>query len=196
MGGVLTANIPAGTRIEAAAATLVGAANAVGAEVVATFNGVRLRAKPGCEAAEVVASYHLESEVRGAAYRASPEGKAAARREAEDVAALQARAIALTGRLGDLDFSDQGAVLDYLADLQPCSDRMGVIVHGEAIAAAFERAGFTPNACAGDAFDSEDRDVFFRWLVGQALDGLTQGPAIHGVFHKFAAEWRAKWGSA
>ena len=107
---------------------------------------------------------------------------------------LQAEADRLAAALPSLDFGDQHAVIDFLAALQPCSDRIGVNVPAARIVAEFAEHGLEPNAYVGPAFDGEDRDIVYRWLVGQALDGLTRGPAIHGVFHRFADEWRAKFG--
>lgn len=186
-------DVPPGTHIEAAAVALVGAANMARAEVAMSFNGVKVLARPGDKPAEVAASYGREVEAMAAARRASPEGKAAARASAAEVAALQTKADELATRVHSLDFTDHGAVLDFLAELQPCSDRTGVTVRKEDITAAFARAGLTPNMSTGWAAAASE-ETFFRWLVGQALDGLTRGPAIHGIFHKFAAEWRAKWG--
>jgi len=58
---------------------------------------------------------------------------------------------------------------------------------------ACEKAGFVANANTGKAYKADDRDNSFRYLVGQALAGLKDGPAIHSILHKFAKEWREKF---
>jgi hypothetical protein len=198
-GGVsefVPADIPAGTDISAAAVRLVGAANVSGCPAECSFNGVRLRADPGTDPAAVADRYSRHSEERARRYRESPEGRARAAAEAADVARLQATADELLRDLAEIDFGDQPTVLRWLGDLQPCTDRIGVKVRRSDVVAAFAGHGLVPNMCCGDAFDADDRDTYFRWLVGQALDGLTRGPAVHGVFHKFAAEWLARWEAA
>lgn len=185
--------IPPGTHIEAAAARLVGKANMVGRTVVASFNDVELRAAPGARAQDVVAAFDKACAEARARYAASPEGLAAAQEAVGEVARLQLVADGVAAALDTLDFADQEAILALLGKLQPASDRIGVKVRAGEIAAAFAARGLEPGMCIGDQFNPNDRDVFFRWLVGQALDGLANGPAIHGIFHKFADEWRAKW---
>lgn len=188
-------DIPAGTHIEAAAILLVGRANLAGASAVGRFNGVTLRAEPGSSAPDIAAEYDRKQAEASARWRRSAKGRAAAKASAEEVAALQSQANALAVAVGNLDLSDQPAVLTFLGDQQKCSDRVGVRVDAQEILVAFAFGGLTPNMCVGDAFNADDRDIFFRWLVGQALDGLANGPAIHGMFHKFCDDWRARWGS-
>lgn len=188
--------IPAGTHIEAAAGLLIGNANATGRRVIGMFNGQLLRAEPGGATADVVAAYEREASAAAERWRRSPKGRATAKADALEVASLQARADDAARYVGYLDLSDQAAVLAFLCDLQPCSDRIGVKIDSHEILVAFAFGGLVPGMCVGEQFKADDRDVFFRWLVGQALDGLANGPAIHGIFHKFADEWRAKWGAA
>lgn len=187
-----TIDFMAGTHISAAAVQLVEAAKAHGS-ARAKFNDIELIADADISPEAIIDQFDRDSAARAQAYRQSPEGVAAAKASTDEIEGLQAEADKLVGRLADLDFADQGAVLTWLGELQPCSDRIGVKVDGQLVLAAFATHDLTPDMCVGPAFNGDDCDVFYRWLVGQALDGLERGPAIHGIFHKFAAEWRDRF---
>lgn len=187
-------NISPGTHISAAATALVAEANRIGKPATMTFNGIDLTALPGGDAASIVSDHDRLSAESAERWRASIAGQAAAAESVAQITRLQAVVDDLVARLPSLDFDSHGSVIDFLAELQPCTDRIGITVQSAAVVAAFADHGLTPNMCVGWNTSSPTEDVFYRWLVGQALDGLTKGPAIHGVFHKFANEWRAKWG--
>ena len=89
--------------------------------------------------------------------------------------------------------TNASAVLDWLCQMQECSDHIGVIVRKHTIVEAFERAGYKANENTGADYRAGDRNNAFRYLVGQALSGLKEGPAIHPILHKFAAEWRLQF---
>lgn len=78
--------------------------------------------------------------------------------------------------------------------MQEPSDHAGVILRRETIVSAFERRGFKAGENCGADYKPDDRSNMFRYLVGQALSGLKDGPAIHPILHKFAAEWREQFG--
>lgn len=183
----------AGTHIASAAQQLIEAARSAGDRVRGKFNDVVLTADPCTNADMVVASYTRECEARSEAYRNSPAGKAAALKQNQERAELQAKHDALMRQLPALDFSNDVAVLDWMCAMQEPSDRRGVIVRRETIVSAFERHGFKANENCGDAFKPDDRDNAFRYLIGQCLAGLKEGPAIHGIIHKFADDWRRRF---
>lgn len=185
-----------GQHISEAAREAIALAGRMQRSVRFKFNGVSLVVGGDDEPGAVVARFEAEMEAQHKAWKASLPGQAVEAERRSEIDRLQSTADDLAGRVDTLDFSDQGAVLDFLAALQPCSDRGGVTVQNAEIVAAFAAAGLTPNMDLHSPHLGVDRNVYFRWLVGQALDGLTSGPAIHGAFHKFADEWRAKWPSA
>lgn len=182
----------AGESIESAAAGLCEAAEAHG-EATGSFNGIELHAARGYAAAAVVSFYNDEARRRTEAWKNSPEGIAAAAERERVRSDLQAKHDALMRRLPQLDFTDQCAVLDWLCEMQGPSDHGGVIVRRKTILEAFAKRNFLPGVNCDADFHPEVRDNVHRWLVGQALSGLEEGPAIHGVIHKFAAEWKAKF---
>lgn len=188
-----TVDFPPGTRIDDAAAMLAQAAWREGA-AVGSFNGVELTATPASDAVAIVTEYNRLCAERQEAYRKSPEGIAAAEQANERRRALQDKHDALMDRLPGLLRLDQVAIVDWLCEMQEPSDHIGVIVRRDTIVAAFAKHGYEPGMECGAEFKSEVQASVFRWLVGQALDGLSRGPAIHGIIHKFAAEWKDQFG--
>jgi hypothetical protein len=156
------------------------------------FNGVRVEAMPGATPDELVASWSAKMEAKAAAYWESPEGKALKAEQEDRRARIQSKADALMTALPRLDFTNDVAVLNWLCEMQEPSDHIGVIVPRTKIILEFKKRGYMPNVNCGQDFRPDDRENVFRWLVGQALDGLN-GPAIHGIIHKFAADWKAKF---
>lgn len=178
-----------GDHISHTAERLCEAAQEHGA-ATAEFNGIELIARQGTTPDEVVASYDVQTAERRAAYVKSPEGIEAARQSALRLAEAQATHDALVQRLPTLDMSDQHAVLDWICEMQEPSDHVGVNVARPEIVERFESAGYRANVHTGKDYRKGDRDNTFRYLVGQALSGIKDGPAIHPIIHKFADEWR------
>lgn len=186
-----TIDFSAGTHIDRAAMLLVAAAAEHG-EAQGSFNDIMLTAKAGAAPADVVDLFNRESAARAEAWRNSPEGKAAEQRRVQAIADAQAKHDKLVLDLMTLDFKNPMAVLDWLCAIQDATDHVGVRVEKAVILDMFTGNGFKPGVNCGSDYKADDRDNSFRWLVGQALDGL-QHVAIHGVIHRFAADWKAKF---
>lgn len=182
-----------GEHVAGAAANLIEIAKRRGTPARMSFNDIEVTARPESTADEIAAAFDAKLKEASSRYRASPEGIASAKASADERATLQAKHDALMARLPSLDFKSDVAVLDWLCEMQDPSDRSGVIVERKAIVETFANHGYVAGVNCGSLFRAEDRDNVHRWLVGQALDGLDTGPAIHHVIHKFAAEWRAKF---
>lgn len=186
--------LPAGIHIDNAAAILAAAAERDGRASM-VFNDIHIKASRGSTVESILADWSAQVEAKQQAWKSSPEGIALARAAVERRADLQAKHDTLMRELPALDFSNDGAVLDWLCAMQEPSGSRGVIVRRETIVQTFASRGFAPNANCGADYRDGDRDNMFRWLVGQALDGL-QGPAIHDIIHKFADDWRHRFGAA
>ena len=182
----------AGCHIAKAAKLLLDAAKSNG-EAVGMFNNIQLVAREGQTEADVVGDYQRQSEALAELYRNSPEGRAAATEREESRAAAQAKHDRLMRQLPSLNFRDDAAVLDWCCQMQEPSDHVGVIVRRETIVETFAKHGFEPGVNCGADYKPRDRGNMFRYLVGQALSGLQDGPAIHSIIHQFADEWRAKF---
>lgn len=186
-----TVHFGAGLHIKKAAETLLAAAKQHGASS-GQFNDIELTANTDSTVDGILADYDVRQKASAEAYRKSPKGVAAAREADEHRARLQAKHDELMRDLPALDFTNEVAVLDWLCAMQDPSDHIRVKKNPRAIISAFKRAGFEPGVNCGEAFRKGDRDNEFRWLVGQALSTL-KTCAIHGIIHKFAAEWKAKF---
>ena len=89
-------------------------------------------------------------------------------------------------------FTDLCAVVNWLEELT-----IGVTTPSwKIILDIFGEHGFLPDMNTGTEFNAEDESNFAHWLVGQALSGLQYEPvhAVHQIYHKFADEWRQKFG--
>lgn len=188
-----TVHFSAGSHIYRAAIDLVAAAKKHG-RASGMFNDIELTATPDTEPDAIVAHYDRECETRATAYKNSPEGKRAAREAQERRTAAQATHDALMSRLPTLDWSDDAAILKWLCDMQQPSDHVGVAVSRNVIVSEFEKRGYRVGENCGKDYKDGDRENMVRYLIGQALDGLKNGPAIHPILHKFAADWRDRFG--
>lgn len=180
----------AGIHITTFAKALVNAAAEHGA-AKGTFNGVEIVADRAATCESLCAEWDQKREAAAVAYRNSPEGKAAAAKREAEVQTRQERHDALMRDLATLDFANDVAMLDWLCAIQDSTDDVSVLVNKPVILAEFSRAGFKSGANCGDEFNPDDRENVFRYIVGQALDGLESVGAIHGIIHKFAADWKA-----
>lgn len=181
----------AGQHVEGFAADLIEAAKQHGS-AEGVHNGALMVATPSSTVAELVAQWDRKQQEAAVAYRNSPEGQAAAAADEASVQAAQEKHDLLMQDLATLDFASDVAVLDWLCAFQDVSDNGSVAKSTGAVSGAFKAAGFAENANCGPNYKPDDRDNAFRYIVGQALDGL-RTVAIHGIIHKFAADWRAKF---
>jgi heme-degrading monooxygenase HmoA len=183
----------AGEHIANSVDRLVAAAREYGS-ASGFFNDIELKATATTTPEEVVSFYNSEIDRRVAAFINSPEGKEAERKREADRSSAQQLHDALMAKLPSLDMSNDVAVLDWLCQMQGPSDHIGVIVRRQTIVQTFEKYGFRAGENCGADYRPGDRKNMHRYLVGQALDGLKEGPAIHSILHKFADEWRAQFG--
>lgn len=156
------------------------------------FNDIRLEYLTGDDADSIAARYTADMKAQSEAYSRSPAGIEAERQRLQRIADDQAKHDALMGSLDALDWTSDVAVLNWLCAMQEPSDHIGVKVERDKILSAFRDHGFISGANCGPLYKPDDRDNVFRYLVGQAMDGL-QSVAIHGVIHKFAADWKKKF---
>lgn len=157
------------------------------------FNGTLMVAHPGDSAEAVEATYRRKSAAREKAYRNSPEFARAAQEAEDRKNACQAAIDELMQQFKRLDYSNLDELVQFFDDMTDPSDHIDVVVPSKLIIETFAQHGFHPNMNCDDEFDGENRENYAQYLIGQALDGLSSVGAIHGVYHKFAAEWRDKF---
>jgi hypothetical protein len=184
----------AGEHIERAAKRLISAAaSAEDGRAAASFNGVDLIADRNSTIERIIEHYTGESERKAKEYRESPEGLKAAKEADERRLRCQEVFDSSMQALKTLNFNDERAVLDWLCNIQNAADHVGITGSRASILEAFASKNLIPNMNCGDAFNGKDRHNFFRYLVGQALDGFAQFGAPHPILHTFVAEWKQKF---
>jgi hypothetical protein len=184
-------HFPAGCHIAEAARQLVDAAqNGV---AFGHFNDIQLNATPGTTAESIVEFFNDETTRQHEEYLNSPTGKAAAVAREQSRRNAQAAHDGLMAKLRTLDFSNDAAVLDWLCAMQGPSDHIGVILQRQTIVQVFGARGFVEGANCGTDYKPGNRENMYRYLVGQALNGIKSGPAIHPILHKFVGEWKAQF---
>lgn len=184
----------AGTTITTAAEQLVNRAKLNRCVTNMTFNDVVLTAHPNTNPDDIVRIYHEESARRSKAYRESPEGKAAARKQQERMAQLQRKHDELMVQLPKLDFKNDVALLDWICAYQEPSDTIGIVQQQAVVIKAFEDHGYRAGVNTGKDFKENDRKNFADYIIGQVLSCL-KGPvgAVHQITHKFVEDWKKKF---
>lgn len=187
----------AGENISETAKAMVALAKKTNDTVETKFNDIVLTATSDSNADAIIADYHTKMEVASEAYHNSPEGKKAAREAEERKQRAQQKHDVLMRQLPNLNFGDDVAVLDWLCEFQDPSDYIGVVKQQDVVVATFATHGYQPNANCGKDFNGDNRDNFARYIIGQALGGLTcEVGAIHQIIHKFTDDWKKKFLSA
>lgn len=177
-----------GDHIAHACGEAVAMATGRGEAVAFEFNGVLVTVQPGEPAADAAARWQAEVDRRQEAYRASPEGRAAAAEAAEESKRHQAETDALVARL-PAAVGDLGKLVRWCVALSRPADHVGVRVDHDAIADVIEAEGYARNAHVGrppGVF--ADRRVAGEYLVGQAVDCMRKGMPPHPVIGRLAAE--------
>lgn len=179
-----------GESVDHAIAGMRAQADAAGAVVTAQFNEVELVVAPGATQAAVKAEWHAELQRRSDAYRASPEGRAAAAKRVADVAAQQRDTDALIEEMrSTLNAEDIPGLIRWFDKLTDAADDVGVRSPSSEILTWFADRGYEPGVNTGSEYRPDDRENTARYLIGQALDGVRTCGVPHPIFHKFAAEW-------
>lgn len=157
-----------------------------------TFNDITLTAHKTSTVEGIVADFNTKMAAASEAYRNSPEGRRAAREAEERKQQAQQKHDTLMRQLPNLNFADDVAVLDWLCEFQDPSC-FGVGKQQGAVLATFAAHGYYPGVNCGKDFNGDDRDNFARWVIGQALNTLSEFGAIHPIVHKFTDDWKKKF---
>jgi hypothetical protein len=91
-------------------------------------------------------------------------------------------------KLGGLDGLD--ATVDWLDEYIALADDIGVNPHLKKVKSALEKAGYVNKEFTGKAFVRDDKRIMGRYIVGQAINCMTNGMPPHPVLGRFAQEYR------
>lgn len=125
-----------------------------------------------------------------AEYLASDDYKEKLKKDESAIKAAQKKLWRKIVRLRGLDLNDHVALLNWIVDIQPLTDRTGVNAQSAEIVNILEHAGYKSNVNTGKDLDREDPDNFARYIVGRTMLMLTEVGAIHHVIGKFVSEWK------
>jgi len=162
----------AGELIDESAARMVALADAAGVPVVCDFNGLHLTARPGDRPEDVTGYYHNELDRRRAAYEASPEGKAAAVRRAEQQRIADAAA---RDPLGGFTLRDPESWDKSVATNSGDDYGAGILRYASRWARAMEAkmsAGATLADCADATSHEADSEGITGFMYGCAVNIL------------------------
>lgn len=182
-----------GEHIRTTAARMIAAAKESGGVAKASFNEIIVVATADSTVDSVAADYHAKREAAGEAYRKSPEGIAAKKKRDAELAALQSKHDDLMAALPGLDFTDHGALIEWLCEMQPASDDIGVDRKPAKVIAEFRKHGYRASENCDAEHNAEDRVNVARYIIGLGLSCLEQFGAIHGILLTFAERWREKF---
>lgn len=158
-------------------------------EISADFNGIPLRAVAGTTSEDIESSFRATMAAENAKWLGSSEyADQNAKREIE-LAKKQAACNSLIEQLHSLDFKDDVTILTWLQEFTPLSDDTGVKCNSSLVIETFKQHGFEPSVNIGEKFNGENRDNYFRYIVGQGLACLKSVGAIHQVIHTFIERW-------
>jgi hypothetical protein len=186
-------DVLAGTHVTQAIQRMVELATSRNEAVSAEFNGIGLIAEPGDYPATLETFWQSEMNRKAEEHRSSPQGKRLAAEAEQRRVDDQQTVEFLMKELPNLAFTDLAALIDWMERLADPSDHIGVSVPKQVIISTFREHGFEPSVNTGDAFNGDDRENFARYLIGQGLSCLDGVGAIHGMFHRFADDWRVKF---
>lgn len=179
----------AGTHISEAIEKAISLATGHRDPVEFSFNGVCLIVNEESAPAEVEKLFYMTLELNGKAHdtpirRAEEEARRRKYQEELD---------AFLPTLHALDMASQSDVLHWLCNFETLSSWTFVNFDRERVLAKFTEAGYVPSDFCKDVDESVDqwrervgRDGEFRWIVGQALDGIKHIGCPHQMIHTFS----------
>lgn len=167
-----------GDTIDDIAASMVAMADNTGEAATATFNGVDLTAEPGADAARIVEIYLAE--VTPSEPQARPD---------VDIDTL-------VDRFAALDFTDHNAVISWLEEYQLVPVDTPFSLTANHIVSVMVDHGYEPKTTDDLTIGDDDEEGRARDIIGNALHSLANSGAIPEVIHRFAQEWRERFGHA
>lgn len=170
-----------GETIQVAAATLC-----VLAPAKMTFNGIVVEALLGDDPGAVVKKYHRSMELADEAYRNTPAGKAAIKREEEASQQCRKNKEALLVKLKAGIGTGLHERLAWMAQLEATTNGLNR-QESEMVLADYEAAGFRIGEGVGTKPESFTYTTLCRWIIGQCMDGIKFIGAPHSVVHHFVS---------
>jgi vacuolar-type H+-ATPase subunit I/STV1 len=194
-----------GENIEKIMKDTVRIARFTGKNVRVTFNNQEFVVTGQLKSKEIVNDYLEKEDEKSREWGKSPEGQQAFLEMNKHIEELQQKADTLVELLPVLDFKNQEKVLNWISEFQPPSSCTEVKNHSTKVLRVFMEHGYKPKVNRGKAFNEEDRDNVFRFIVGQALDDLRgsfvdrlkkRKTYIGDIIPTWVKQWNEKFGNS
>jgi hypothetical protein len=182
-----------GQHISHAAADACEMASERAVKVMLEFNDVMVSVLPDSSPESVVADWQRGMDTAAEAYRASPTGRQAAQRRADQLDQAQAEHDAAMAAL-PARFADARSAIAWLMSFYDSADDIGIVRKDFGrVADVLEASGWRDSeACHLPKAEYEKPAVLGRWIIGQAIDMLRKGLPPHPVLmDKFGTKFLA-----
>lgn len=161
--------------------------------ITGEFNGVKFYVTKDATQASLLQYFDETMDSQREAYKNSDEYKKKQKEEEKELLYLNRQANTLVSELQTLDFSDYQKVLFWVNQFQPYSNRTGVNSFSDTVLKTFAAHGYEINAYTGEAFDENNPEKYARYIIGQALDGISLIGAMHPLVESFTTKWKEKF---
>jgi hypothetical protein len=182
-----------GKDISEACIALVKEAKMKKEDIFIIFNNVKIISKVDSDPKQLEEYYLKEVERLSIEYQNSEEYKIQQEKRNQELMETQKKLDESMEKLKYLDCSNQKEVLNWLCEIQPCTDLVGTNVDSNEIVRFFEDNDYFPVVNLGDNFNEDDQDNFARYIIGQCLSQLKERGSFHHILVKFAEDWNKKF---
>lgn len=161
-----------------------------GDDVTFAFNDIQLSAIPTDTAENILQRWEEICAQKQAEYLASDEYKQVHEERKKKITQKTIRMSGLMAELARLNFENLDEVLIWLKRYAELADDIGVNYHPDTVLNYFTQAGFKSNENVG--FDESayvDKNIFGRYIVGQAINYLESGMPPHPIIIDFISQW-------
>lgn len=159
-----------------------------GLDVAFDFNGVRVKVNKNSIPVAVIADFKRQLDRNQKAFMESAAYKEQLKDRIQRTMEDQKKIDALLVELPDLKGHD--AWVAWTGQFAALNDNMHLNYPKHTIIERMCAAGYVEDACLEDSRLKTDRNIFARWMIGQAIGCLRLGMPIHPVAQKFAQDYR------
>lgn len=185
-----TLEIPVGKNIDYACDLACKIAHRDQIDVGFNFNGVNVIATPKNSPEEVKKFWRAEMDREAEEYRNSPEGRRETTRRQKQLKNDQATVDNLVNTLSGYIQNGLDDVVLWCKRFAEVADNVHLKYDARNLAAVLEHAGYKQNDMLElPQEEYTKRDVFGRYIVGQAIDCMKMGMPPHQVCIRFAEKY-------
>lgn len=160
------------------------------------FNGITLEVHYNTTPEQIVEEYSRKIDEQHQKWINSDEYKGLEAKRQDEIDKMNADVPFLMDEFEKISIPDTEYILDWICKIHPYVDRIGVNVPKDRIVSKLVSLSYLPNVNTGDNFEENDKENHARYIIGQALDGLSKGESFHPMVVMFAEHWKNRFGIA